>query len=172
MLKFRLFAHDPFFSHFNLGVLEKAHFEMFSFSSLFLKQNHMLSWHMIHLNESISPLFFNLDLTNQLRSVQTKLESYKILSLLVQELVACILLAVFLSFSFICPPLPVWLSVMFTHSTHCPSPAGRGPCCFPLALQLAWPCISGTQIPEYSCHSPEPSPGQNPIPSVHQIHPD
>ena len=47
-----------------------------------------------YLFKIVSPLSFNLDLTNQVRYVETRRGSYKSHRLLVQELVACFLLAV------------------------------------------------------------------------------
>ena len=49
----------------------------------------MLQWPSVHLRRSISPLSFHLDLTNQVRYMETKLGSYKKHRLPVQELGVC-----------------------------------------------------------------------------------
>lgn len=93
MLKFRLFVHDLFFfpPHFNLGVLENARLDIFKSESHAFRTHDSLEWE--------RPPFCFLTLISQtIRSLETKLGIYRSLRLLVQELVACILLAVFLSF--------------------------------------------------------------------------
>lgn len=142
---------------------------MFSFSKIFLKQNHMLSQHIIHLR--VFPLCF-LTLISQ-----TKLDMWKASWEATQPQPlgsgTCGMHS-FGCFSFLFLYLPTTPSLTVSNVyTFSPlsSPAGKNLCCFPLPLQLAWTHISETRIPEYSCHSPEPSLDQNPTPAVCQFHP-
>lgn len=75
MLKFRLFAHDVFFFLILIwGLLKKTFGNVFFLQDIFKAESHAFTAY--YSLESISPLFFNLDLTNQVRYVESKLGSY------------------------------------------------------------------------------------------------